>query len=77
MVHFVPERVVYFIPECVVHYERNRHTAFTIENNLLQTIPLFKYQEKILPNMFVCAYADIDNGCIQERDYFPYYDEHK
>ena len=50
-------------------------TAFTIENNLLQTIPLFKYQEKILPNMFVCAY--VSNGCMQERNYCPYYDEHK
>ena len=48
-------------------------TAFTIENNMLQTTPLFKYQDKILPNIFVCAI--VDNAIVLERNYTLDYDK--
>ena len=48
-------------------------TAFTIEKNLLQTAPLFKIQDRLLPNIFVCAI--VDNGGVQERDFTLLYDE--
>ena len=48
-------------------------TSFTIENNLLQTVPLFNIQEKMLPNLFVCA--DISNDCVLERSYTLNYNE--
>ena len=41
-------------------------TAYTIEKNMLQTVPLFNYQEKMMPNLFVCAL--IDYGGVYIRD---------
>lgn len=48
-------------------------TAFSIENNMLKTAPIFKISDKILPNIFICAI--IDNGAYDESDYTFFYDE--
>jgi hypothetical protein len=48
-------------------------TAFTIENNLLKTAPIFKDEDKILPNLFVCAV--IDERVCNYSDFAFYYDE--
>ena len=47
-------------------------TAFTIEKNMLQSIPLFNYQGKMMPNLFVCALVDHD---VYKRDYTIVYNE--
>ena len=48
-------------------------TAFTIEKNMLQTVPLFNYQEKMMPNLFVCALVDYD--VVYKRDYTVAYND--